>query len=120
DAVSRYLDLKLYLTHAAAENVLAEIDGIWDSVYGTNNIYLYGFEGQDLFQFLVWDKDLTFVQAERELPEPLENVLAHRLLAIPEYRSYYLSQLARAADLLGGRGGWADQELTRLYALIHD
>jgi len=22
--------------------------------------------------------------------------------------------------LLGGRGGWADQELTRLYALIHD
>src|SRR5207247_11198480 len=47
DAVSRYLDLKLYLTHVATENVLAEIDGIWDGVYGTNNIYLYRFEVQD-------------------------------------------------------------------------
>src|SRR5207247_11280126 len=47
NAVSRYLDLKLYLTHAATENVLAEIDGIWDGVYGTNNIYLYRFEVQD-------------------------------------------------------------------------
>src|SRR6185369_15606308 len=88
NAVSPYLDLKLYLTHAATENVLAEIDGIWDGVYGTNNIYLYRFQGQDLFHFLTWDKDLTFIQAQRHLPQPADNVLAQRLLAIPEYRDF--------------------------------
>jgi spore coat protein CotH len=119
-AVSRYLNPELYLAHAAAENALAEIDGIWDSVYGTNNIYLYRFQDQDLFQLIVWDKDLTFLQPQRTLPLPVDNVLARRLLAIPQYRSFYFSQLARAADLLGGAGGWGDQEVNRTYALIHD
>jgi hypothetical protein len=50
---------------------------------------------------------------------PTDNVLARRLLAIPEYRSFYFFQLAKAADLLGGSGGWADQEVSRIYALIH-
>jgi hypothetical protein len=120
NAVSPYLDLKLYLTHVATENVLAEIDGIWDGVYGTNNIYLYRFEGQDLFHFITWDKDLTFIQPQRPLPQPAGNILARRLLAIPEYRNFYLSQLAKAAELLGGAGGSADQEISRVYALIHD
>jgi hypothetical protein len=120
NAVSPYLDLKLYLTHAATENTLAELDGIWDGVYGTNNIYLYRFEGQDLFHFLTWDKDLTFLQPQRELPQAANNVLVRRVLAIPEYRNFYLSQLAKAADLLGGSGGWADQEVSRMYALFRD
>src|SRR5262245_20913847 len=108
NAVSRYLDLKLYLTLAATENALAEIDGIWDGVYGTNNIFVYRFQGQDLFQFIPWDKDLTFLEPNRPLRIPTDNPLARRLVAIPEYRDYYLSQLAKAADLLGGAGGWAN------------
>src|SRR5439155_11041307 len=120
DSVSRYLDLNEYLTYAAAENALAEIDGIWDGVYGTNNIYLYRYHDQDLFQLIVWDKDTTFIQTERVLPMPVDNVLARRLLAIPQYRSFYLAQLSKAADLLGGAGGWADQEMSRMYALVHE
>src|SRR5207244_7951313 len=96
DSVSRYLDLNEYLTLAATENALAEIDGIWDGVYGTNNIFFYRFDGQDLFQMIAWDKDLTFVQAQRPLPLPSDNVLARRLLALAEYRNFYFSQLAKA------------------------
>jgi uncharacterized protein (TIGR03437 family) len=118
-AVSRYLDLKLYLTHAAIENATAELDGIWGDTYGTNNIYLYRFEGQDLFNLFVWDKDLTFLQPQREVFQgAAKNVLARRLLAIPEYRTFYLSQLSKAVDLMGGAGGWADREVSRLYALM--
>ena len=68
---------------------------------------------------ITWDKDLTFLQPEREPRIPEDNVLARRLLAIPEYRGYYFSQLDKAADLFGGPGGWADREVTRMYTLIH-
>ena len=120
-AVSPYLDLKMYLTHVAAENAVAEFDGIWGDTYGTNNFDLYRFADQDLFTFITWDKDFTFDQPDR-LPfaGSERNVLARRLLAIPEYRNYYLSQFTKAIDLLGGSGGWADQEVTRLYTLIRD
>jgi uncharacterized protein (TIGR03437 family) len=120
NAVSPYLDLRLYLTYVATENVLSEVDGIWDGVYGTNNIYLYRFQGQSLFQIIAWDKDLTFSSAVRPLPFPSDNVLARRLLAMPDYRNFYLSQVAKAADLFGGPGGWADGELSRMYVLVHD
>ena len=46
-------------------------------------------DGQDLFQMIAWDKDLTFVQTQRPLPLPADNVLARRLLAMPEYRSFW-------------------------------
>jgi len=118
NAVSRYLDLKLYLTLVATENVIAEVDGLWGSVYGTNNIYLYRFQGQDLFDWIPWDKDLAFWDPQRLLPDGQENVLARRLMAIPQYRTFYLSQLAKAATLMGGAGGWADQEVSRMYNLI--
>lgn len=119
-AVSPYLDLKLYLTLVATENTIAEIDGLWESVYGTNNIYVYRFDGQSLFQFLAWDKDLTFWETLRPLPLGVDNVLARRLMAISEYKNFYLAQVAKAVNLLGGSGGWADQEVDRIYALIHD
>src|SRR5215471_14255014 len=119
-AASRYLDLKLYLTLAAVENVLAEIDGFWDGVFGTNNLYLYRFYGQSLFEMMPTDKDLTFMIPQKDLPFPSDNPLARRLIAIPEYLTFYCAQVAKAAELLGGAGGWADQEIDRQYALIHD
>ncbi len=118
-AVSRYLDLKLYLTHAAVENATSELDGIWGDTYGTNNIFLYRFAGQDLFNIFVWDKDLTFMQPAREVFQGAsQNVLARRLLAISEYKTFYMAQLQKAVDLLGGTGGWADGEINRLHALM--
>jgi uncharacterized protein (TIGR03437 family) len=121
EAVSTYINPELYLTHAAIENVLTEIDGILGGVYGMNNFDLYRFKGSKLSQMIVWDKDLTFGQPDREILAGVEgNVLARRLLAIPKYRSIYVNALVVAATTMGDKGGWADQEVTRLYNLIHD
>lgn len=120
-AVSQYLDLKTYLTHLATENAVAEFDGIWGDTYGTNNLDLYRFAGQDLFTLITWDKDFAFLQTDRDpFSGSQRNVLARRLLAIPEYHAYYAAQLQKAISLLGGSSGWADLEATRLYSLIRD
>jgi uncharacterized protein (TIGR03437 family) len=39
-------------------------------------------------------------------------------MAIPEYSDTYMAALKKAANLLGGKDGWADKELTRLYGMI--
>lgn len=120
NAVSPYLDLKLYLTQAATENAVAELDGIWADTYGTNNIFLYRFKKQTLFQFLTWDKDLTFLEPKRTILESsAQNVLARRALAIPEYRQVYMSSLQKAVNIIRD-DNWMQQEITRLYQLVHD
>ncbi len=117
--ISKYLDPKLYLTHVAIENVLAEGDGMVGGIFGMNNFDLYRFAGQTVYQFLAWDKDLSFTAAEWDILHGTQkNVLARRLLVFPEYREYYYSTLVKAASILGGVGGWADGEITRLYDLM--
>jgi spore coat protein H len=119
EAVSKYLDPKIYLTHVATEDVLAEADGIVGGTFGMNNVYLYQFDGQTLYQFLPWDKDNTFDWYGWSTSSGMsDNVLTRRLLAIPEFSNTYISALARAANLFGGPGAWADLELTREYNLI--
>ena len=49
---------------------------------------------------------------------PNINLLAQRLVGIPEYLNFYLSQVSKAANLLGGTGGWADTEISSEYAVI--
>jgi uncharacterized protein (TIGR03437 family) len=118
-AVSKYLDPKIYLTHVATENVLAESDGIVGGTFGMNNVYLYQFDKDTHYQFLPWDKDNTFDWPAWGIWSGLDaNVLTHRLLAIPEYNNVYTSSLMKAARLFGGAGGWADGEFNRLYAMI--
>jgi len=120
-AVTPLLNPRLYLTHAAIENAVSELDGIWGDTYGMNNFFLYRFKGETLYQFIVWDKDLAFLEPERLILEGASaNAYGRRLMAIPEYRDVYLSALAKAMSLMGGAGGWADQEITRLYTLIRD
>jgi hypothetical protein len=43
---------------------------------------------------------------------PTFNVLAQRLVGIPEYLNFYLGQVSKAANLLGGAGGWAATEIS--------
>ncbi|MCW5979353.1 MAG: CotH kinase family protein [Bryobacteraceae bacterium] len=120
EEVARYLNPRLYLTHAAIENALSEIDGIW-GLYGMNNFSLYRFEGQPLSQMIAWDKDLTFRWSERGIFDGVEdNLLARRLMGIPEYRTAYLSAVVKAATLLGGEGGWADLTIAGQYELIRE
>ncbi len=100
---------------------MTEIDGVVGGIYGTNNVYIYRFQGSKRHDFIPWDKDLTFYDPMTPLLEGFEkNVLLTRLLNVPEFRDAYLLAFLRAVERFGGVGGWADQELTRQYNLIHD
>jgi uncharacterized protein (TIGR03437 family) len=120
-AISKYIDPKLFLAHAATENVLAELDGMFGGVDGINNFYLYQYNASTFYQVLTWDKDLTFWDNARDIFYGTDiNHVTARLLKIPEYRASYLASINKAIRLFGGTGGWADQEITREYALIRD
>ena len=124
-ALSQYLDPKSFLTYAATENVLAETDALVGGIVGMNNFYLYQFQGTTFYQLIPWDKDMTFSTPTRDVltgftVSPGINLLAQRLIAIPEYSEFYLGQVAKAASLLGGTGGWADSQITTEYGIIDD
>ncbi|HEY3741734.1 MAG TPA: CotH kinase family protein [Bryobacteraceae bacterium] len=122
-ALSMYIDPKQFLSYAAAENVLGEQDGLVGGIVGMNNFYLYQLAGTTLYQLIPWDKDLTFAVWNRDLLtgftiQPCINVLAQRLTAMPEYYSFYLSQVNKAIGILGGQGGWADNLVTKELGII--
>jgi uncharacterized protein (TIGR03437 family) len=121
--LSPYIDPKLFLTYAATENVLADIDGAVGGNEGVNNFYLYQFQNSTLYQMIAWDKDRTFSDPMRDIlygviHGPTINVLAQALYGYPDYRAVYLSEVTRAANLLGGAGGWGDDEVTREWAIV--
>ena len=121
DVVSRYIDLKQFLKHVAVEAYLAEFDGMVGEPSGMNNFHVYRFAGSSKFTFIPWDKDLTFIGLERSVFTGLsENVLTRRLMAIPEYRSFYLHAVTEAADMMGGPDGLLEQTVNGLYAHIVD
>ncbi|MBZ5600895.1 MAG: CotH kinase family protein [Acidobacteriia bacterium] len=124
-ALSGYLNPGLFLMHIAIEAALHEADGICGGVVGMNNFDLYQFQNQTLYQLIPWDKDLAFSDPNTDILFGITNgthinLLAQRLAGIPEYRNIYFDDVARAMSVLGGAGGWADNELNRQYALIHD
>ena len=47
------------MRHVAAQNVLAQWDGI-AGYAGVNNFYLYRFEDSMRSQFILWDEDNAF------------------------------------------------------------
>ena len=112
-----------FLTFAATENVLSEADGLVGGIVGMNNFYLYQFQGTTFYQLIPWEEDLDFSSFTEDVMQgftlpPNINVLAQRLVAIPVYLNFYLGQVSKAANLLGGTGGWADTEITNEYAVI--
>jgi uncharacterized protein (TIGR03437 family) len=110
--------------------VLSEADALVGGLVGMNNFYLYQFQGASrdqrsttFYQLIPWDKDLTFSNSSRDILTgftipPNINLLAQRLVGIPEYLNFYLGQVSKAANLLGGAGGWADTEISSEYAVI--
>ena len=123
-ALSQYIDPKSFLTYAAAENVFAEADGLVGGIVGMNNFDLYQFQGTTLYQLIPWDTELAFSTAQRDIMTgftvpPGINLLAQRLIGIPEYLNFYLEQVANANNLLGGAGGWGSNEFTRDYNIIN-
>jgi len=124
-ALSAYLNPGLFLNHIAIEAVMSEADGICGGEVGMNNFDLYQFQNQTLYQMIVWDKDMTFWDPTRDILYGITtgnniNLLAQRLIAIPQYRTMYLNAVAKAQSLLGGAGGWGDQEITTENSIIYD
>jgi uncharacterized protein (TIGR03437 family) len=123
-ALHQYMDPKMFLTYVATESVLSEADGIVGGIVGMNNFDLYQFQGTTNYTLTPWAKDLSFSDPNRDIftgftVGPNINLLAARLIAIPEYQNFYFDQLTRAAGLLGATDGWADSEVTREYGLIN-
>ncbi len=124
-ALSAYMNPRLFLMHIAVEQVLSESDGLCGGVVGMNNVYFYQFHNQLLYQMIPWDKDYTFSDPAVDIMfgithGPNMNLLAQRLVGIPEYRDAYLNDLAAAMNTLGGADGWGDLETTREYQAIHE
>jgi len=117
-AMSQYLDLKLFLDYLAVENFIGEIDGLQGD-WGLNNFYLYRFDHTTLFQFIPWDKDVTFRSSSQPILKANGNVLVRRLLAVPEMLTYYLDAVDRVAELAGGPEGWLEKEVIRAYSQIY-
>jgi uncharacterized protein (TIGR03437 family) len=117
-AMAPYLDLKLFLSHIAVETYVADFDCILGDAYGMNNFHFYRFVNKQLSQFIPWDKDNAFTQTTRPvLQNANQNVLMRRLMAIPEYKTYYFEALVKTA-LMAMSGGWLQQEATREYNQI--
>lgn len=113
-AMQKYLDLGSFVTHVAAEQFMAEGDGLMNTD-GMRNFYLYRRLADDRFVFLVWDKDQTFSMVDFPIFRGTDqNVLMRRSLAVPEIRQRYLEALLEAAQIAGGAGGWLEQEVNRV------
>lgn len=121
DRIGEYIDVDVFLRYIATENYAADFDGILGTAYGMNNFYMYRFAGTKRFTFIAWDKDFTFDWYLKPIFEGVpENVLARRLLDVPEWRNAYLGYVTEAAEVAGAGGGLLETETRRLYDLIRE
>jgi len=115
ERVSGFLDLKQFLKQVAVENYLADADGLL-GLWGMNNFYLYRFATTTRFQFIPWDKDVTFGNPGQSIWFNTDsNVLTRRLLSQPALQEVYLDLLQRTAK---DADGWLEDELERAYVQI--
>jgi spore coat protein CotH len=119
ERIERYLDVPAFITLLAAENFLAENDGVLGYA-GMNNLYMYRLAGTTRHRFLPWDKDNTFLQTDFPILSRLDdNVLSRQLLAFEDLRALYLETLDRCARV-AAEEAWLLNEVTRSSALIAD
>src|SRR5918993_1701904 len=71
--MGRYFDFPQLFAYLAVESFLADHDGLAGD-WGINNFYLYRFSTSDRFQFLPWDKDVTFREVDRDVFANLEGL----------------------------------------------
>ena len=125
--VNEYLDLEQFMTQAAFEAFVAELDGI-NGVYGMNNFYLYRSLGSKRHRLFMWDKDSAFDGVEWDIFSNLDKyMLFQRLMSFPDLRETYLRTLEDAArsaaetsedaDRSAGES-WLEREITRIAALL--
>jgi spore coat protein CotH len=108
------LSWKQFFTYLAVEMYLAESDGLLGT-WGINNFYLYrASSGQ--FEFIPWDKDVTFSDPETSIWRNAEaNALTRRAFESEQLRAMYVQTLDRVQLLADGFLG---PDLERRYTLI--
>ena len=130
--VGRHLDLDTFVTQAAVETFLADIDGLLGD-WGMNNFYLYRFEGTSRATLIPWDKSEAFKggvargiwQNIDDVPRPQQNRLMTRAMENPALRALYLDVLLRCADIVSARApagteasGWLEREIRFAYEQV--
>lgn len=123
EAVGPYLDLRGLTRFLAIQTFIGEIDG-FAGKWGMNNFYLYRLPHEMQHRIIAWDDDLTFLDPAYELTSYYEqNVLARKLMEVPEYRTLYfetLSEAVKSAGEVGSAGdlGALEAEIRRQLDLI--
>jgi spore coat protein CotH len=115
--MSRYFDFDTLLAYLAVENFLSDHDGLAGD-WGINNFYLYRFATSDRFQFLPWDKDITFREIDRDVTTILDgNHLFSTAMQFSNLHAAYARQVRRcaaiAAETDGSGLGWLEREVAR-------
>ena len=117
ERVSTSMDLEGFVTQAAIETFVSELDGLL-GYEGMNNFYLYRDAGTARHHVVPWDRDNAFQSIDSSIfLRADQNVILRRALAFDDLRTLYLDVLegcARAAledDPLGA-------QIERLAALI--
>jgi spore coat protein CotH len=118
-AVSQYIDLNAFFKEIAAENFVAEQDGLIGD-FTLDNFFLYSFQGTLRSTFIPWDKSNTFWSINWNIFHNFStNVLTSRALSVaPDLIAIYKNALQQAVNAAGGPGGWLEQEITKEYQQI--
>lgn len=124
--MARYVDFDQLLTYLAVEQFLSDHDGLAGN-WGLNNFYLYRFTNSERFQFIPWDKDVSFHEIDRDVYAGLDD---HALFAAAlerrHLRETYQEALRRVVAIAderpadGSGPGWLEREIARLTALIRE
>jgi spore coat protein CotH len=117
ERIERFLDVPSFIALIAAENFIAENDGLLGYA-GMNNLYMYRLAGTTRHRFLPWDKDNTFLQTDFPILSRLDdNVLSRQLLAFEDLRALYLETLDRCARA-AAENDWLMNEVATSAALV--
>ncbi|MBI2185602.1 MAG: CotH kinase family protein [Acidobacteria bacterium] len=117
--VEPYVDLRQFLTHVAIEQFLSELDGL-TGYEGLNNFYVYRGHGSTRHQFLPWDRDNAFQDAQSSVFHRADrNVLLRRALAFDDLRAFYLGVLERCATVAAS-DRWLERVIAAAAAVIAD
>jgi len=117
ERIERFLDVPSFIALIAAENFIAENDGLLGYA-GMNNLYMYRLAGTTRHRFLPWDKDNTFLQTDFPILSRLDdNVLSRQLLAFEDLRALYLETLDRCARA-ASENDWLMNEVATSAALV--
>ena len=118
------LDVRSFVVQAAAENFVAEVDGLVGYA-GINNFYLYRLGSSGLFTFIPWDKSEAFKAGPThsilwnisDVPGWLRNRLMDRVMAEPGLRDLYFDTLLRCAEI-AMTDEWLEREILWQYEQI--